>query len=379
MSLGVAVALVALLPWGIAGANSVRAQAKSLPPAGAGGSPGRPAGPPASGGEGYDALGRGAGGRSGHGIEPGSELTPEGPFTPNRMGSIPILEFHRLGARMGRWQLTSAAFAQVIDDLYRHGFRPVNFVDVVTGHISLGRGYAPVVLTFDDGDPSQFSWAPGQPGRPDPQCAVGILWQFHEQHPDWALKASFYVNAHPFGQDSAAKVRWLVAHGFEVGDHTLHHVFLNRVDAKQAEAEIGGVAAWVQTVAPGYHVQTLAYPFGAFDRQLADSHVWSGVVDGQPYHIIGALLVGSGPAASPYSPQFHPYFVPRIQVVDPTLVSPPERAWTWAAWEQRLLANPRLLYVSAGRDISSFDNGRTNPGRGRFNVPVHPYRNPSLN
>jgi peptidoglycan/xylan/chitin deacetylase (PgdA/CDA1 family) len=272
-----------------------------------------------------------------------------GPFVPNELGEIPILELHRVGATEGRWQITPDHLRALLADLYGKGFRPVDFRDVVARHIDIPRGYAAVVLTFDDADPSQFQWAPGGAGTtPDPSSAVGILWDFHLAHPDWGAAASFYVNKNPFGSDSAAKVAWLVAHGFEVGDHTADHVDMTKLDAAQMLEQVGGMAAWVQSAVPGYRVATLAYPYG-FASHLP-STAWDGTVDGQTYHIAAALLVGAGPAPSPYSRQWSPLEVPRIQVADPsTLESRSTVQWVWAGWEPRLLANHgAALYVSDG-------------------------------
>jgi peptidoglycan/xylan/chitin deacetylase (PgdA/CDA1 family) len=278
-----------------------------------------------------------------------SVAAQHGPFAPNELGEIPILEFHNIASPEGRWQSTPEQLRAILADLYTKGFRPVTFGEVVARAIDIPRGYAPVVLTFDDGDPSQFQWAPGGQGStPDPNTAVGILWAFHLAHPDWPAAASFYVNRNPFGSDSAAKVAWLVAHGFEVGDHTLDHVDMTTLDAARMLQEVGGLAAWVQGAAPGYRVRTLAYPYG-FSSKLPGT-AWAGTIDGQSYHIRGALLVAGNPAPSPYSRAWNPLAVPRIQVADPaTVTRVSDRALVWSAWEPRLLADGgALLYVSDG-------------------------------
>ncbi|HVB09789.1 MAG TPA: polysaccharide deacetylase family protein [Bacillota bacterium] len=273
----------------------------------------------------------------------------DGPFVPNELGQVPILELHRVNTPEGRWQITPDHLRALLSNLYTSGFRPVDFRDVVNRHIDLPRGYAPVVLTFDDGDPSQFQWAPGEQGlTPSADSAVGILWNFHLAHPDWPAAATFFINHTPFGTDSAAKVSWLVAHGFEVGDHTWDHVDMTKLDSAQMLREVGGIAAWVQNAVPGYHVETLAYPYGFASRLPATA--WDGTSGGQTYHIDAAVLVGANPAPSPYSKEWSPLAVPRIQVADPsTLESKGTLAWVWAGWEPRLLAdNGAKLYVSDG-------------------------------
>ncbi len=272
-----------------------------------------------------------------------------GPFAPNELGEIPILEIHNVASPQSRWQITPADLRAIVANLYASGFRPVTFRDVVERRIDIPRGYAPVVLSFDDGDPSQFQWAPGGQGTtPDPNSAVGILWDFHLAHPDWSAAASFYVNKNPFGGDSAAKVAWLVAHGFEVGDHTMDHVDMTKLNAAQMLFQVGGIAAWVQNAVPGYHISTLAYPYG-FSNNLPGT-AWAGTYDGQTYHIRAALLVAGNPAPSPYSRAWDPLAVPRIQVADPSTVQRVvDRALVWSAWEPRMLAHHgAALYVSDG-------------------------------
>lgn len=273
-----------------------------------------------------------------------------GPFVPNELGEIPILEIHNVASPESRWEITPANLRAIVANLYASGFRPVTFRDVVERRIDIPRGFAPVVLSFDDGDPSQFQWAPGGQGTtPAANSAVGILWNFHLAHPSWAAAASFYVNQNPFGGDSAAKIKWLVAHGFEVGDHTMNHVDMSKLDAAQMLYQVGGLAAWVQNTVPGYHVSTLAYPYG-FSRNMPAT-AWTGSINGQSYHIQGALLVAGNPAPSPYSKAWNPLAVPRIQVADPSTVQRvSDRALVWSAWEPRLLANHGAeLYVSDGK------------------------------
>lgn len=270
----------------------------------------------------------------------------EGPHAPNELGVIPVLEFHRFGEQDGRWTISWELFRRTLRELYDEGFRPVNLADVVTGDMQLPRGYIPVVLTFDDGSPEQFV-LDRTTGQPDPNSAVGILWEFHRQHPDWALSGTFYINKPAFGEASEEKIRWLFEHGFEVGNHTVSHAPMDRMSPEQARAEVGGLAAWVQRTAPGYRVTTLAYPNGIHASSLPDT-VWRGEYDGEQYETKGAVLVGAGPAPSPYSKDWQPRAIPRIQVVDPDVLSnDADRSVVWAGWKSRL-AEAGSYYVSDG-------------------------------
>ena len=76
--------------------------------------------------------------------------------------------------------------------LYASGYRPVTVSEVVDKKIDLPAGLSPVVFTFDDAGPSQFSYIDHNGTLEiDPNSAVGIWLAFHKEHPDWRNKATF--------------------------------------------------------------------------------------------------------------------------------------------------------------------------------------------
>ncbi len=270
---------------------------------------------------------------------------PPGPLPPNEAGRIMILEYHRFGPEEGRWTRTPANFRRDLEDLYRRGYRPVNMIDVVEGRLDLPRGYSPVVLTFDDGSAGQFRLIEKDGRREvDPDSAVGVLLAFHREHPDWPLRATFYVNDVPF-EDPATwqeKVRLLRQWGMEVGNHTLTHADLSRLDTAATAREIGGLELLLAQADPELHTATLALPFGA--RPAAPQAARTGTFQGRSYALKAFLLVGAGPAPSPHDPAFDPYRLPRIQVVDPAI----EPRSTFAFWLRYFDDHPEQRYVSDG-------------------------------
>jgi hypothetical protein len=156
------------------------------------------------------------------------------------------------------------------------------------------------------------------PNQVSPDCAAGVLLELHKQHPDWAAKAVFFVlpmrgNETYFYQKeySQQKLQWLVQNGFEVGNHTLHHLpGMNHWPDARAEAEIAGGAALISKYLPGYPVDTLALPFGVYPKN--QKLVIEGAANGTTYHDVCAMLAGAGPAPSPASTKFKPYRIPRI-------------------------------------------------------------------
>lgn len=193
------------------------------------------------------------------------------------------------------------------------GFRPVTLIEMLDGLQSLPAGASPVVMTFDDSDPSQFKMLPD--GSIDPECAVGIWDAFAKEHPDFPVRASFYIlPPTPWGQSQwvAQKIDWLKEHGCEIGSHTVTHRSLRAMPDAEVAKELAGAQEFL--AGHGVKLQTLALPLGISPRNadLLRSAPWKG---GRVEHR-AALLVGAGPAPSPNEPDFDPFRLPRIQAIE---------------------------------------------------------------
>ncbi len=267
---------------------------------------------------------------------------------PNEAGNIPILEYHDLVKtdKVTGYQYPARKFRQDMDWLYAHDYRPISLSDLAQGRIDVAAGMTPFVLTFDDALRGQFNYT--QDGKIDPDCAVGILEAMHTQHPDWALKGTFFVLTDydprmppPFYQKQYAqgKMEYLVKDGFEIGNHTVHHSMgMRHFPPARVQAEFAGAVAGIHRYLPGYNVDTLALPYGVYpaNRKL----VISGQSGGVSYHNICAMLAGANPAPSPMSKRFDPYRLPRI--------IPGSETFALAYWLKFLQTHRAERYVSDG-------------------------------
>lgn len=237
---------------------------------------------------------------------------------PNEGGMVPILEYHRIAARTGPYDRTPNAFRHDLARLYREGYRPVLLQELVRGNVDLPHGASPVVLTFDDADASQFRYLPGGGRRVDPDCAVGILQAFARAHPDFPVRATFYVlpeSAFGPARERAEKMRLLRDEmGCEIGNHTVTHRSLRAMNDETVAREIGGCVAKIEAILPGTKVESIALPMGISPRNRA--LLASGIGAGQRYANEAVLLVGANPAPSPFDKAFQPLRLPRIQAVE---------------------------------------------------------------
>lgn len=244
-----------------------------------------------------------------------------GTLAPNELGKVLILEYHLIQPEPSEWARTAQDFRRDLDLLYSSGYRALALSDYLQGKIEIPAGTHPVILTFDDSSPGQFRYLVRNGKKEiDPDCAVGMLLDFRKRHPDFGMKATFFVlpgakEPHKlFGQPEfeTEKLKELAALGFEIGNHTLWHANLKHYDAGVVRKQLASAVQAIQAAVPGYKVHTLALPYGVYPRELA----WA--VDGSygntTYHNDGILKVSGGPAFSPFDARWDPLHLPRIQV-----------------------------------------------------------------
>ncbi|MTE12513.1 polysaccharide deacetylase family protein [Nocardia sp. CT2-14] len=281
----------------------------------------------------------------------------------NELGQIPILMYHRIEADPGsEYDQTPMRFTSELERLYTDGYRPITVARYLSGVIDLPAGTHPVVLTFDDSTRTQLTLTDS--GDPTPECAVGLLEQFHSRHPDFAATATFYVNNDPFGDDPRA-LPWLIRHGYDIGAHTATHPNLAHLSPTDVQRELVQNVRAITTAAPDAPIHSMALPLGVYptDHALAASGAW----DGTPYTFEAVLLVGANPAPSPVT-TFDPMAIPRVRSGrDPV----PFDSTYWLDW---LAAHPAARYTSDGDPTRlSFPRPLTDQLAPRWSPAAQPY------
>ena len=251
----------------------------------------------------------------------------------NELGRIPILEYHAVGDSEARWQRERGRFRADLELLYARGYRPVGIGEVIDRAIDLPAGTSPVVITFDDAAPSQFSYIETDGKLAiDPGSAVGIMLDFARTHPGWRNRAVFCVltgadagnslfgNKGIAGQRTEwryAKLRQLVELGFDLCGHTDWHANLAKVDAASVPGHIARGVAAIDSAVPGYRVRAFALPYGAWpeDRAAVRAGEWRDKRGRLVSYRFDAILEAwGGPVRSPFDPKFDPLQLTRIQV-----------------------------------------------------------------
>lgn len=231
----------------------------------------------------------------------------------NVNGKVMILEYHRIVDKDTMYDRSVKKFKQDLQLLYERGYRPVTLGEYLDGKIDIAPGAIPVVFTFDDSDPSQFQFLAD--GTLDPNCAVGIWSAFAEKHPDFPVRATFYVLPNgPFGQKKyrEKKVQMLKDWGCELASHSWSHKSLGKMTDEQVKTELGKSIDWIRSL--GFEPRHLALPYGVMpkNRTLLKSFQYNG----KTYGFESVALAGAGPALAPTDPKLDPMRLPRIQGMD---------------------------------------------------------------
>lgn len=285
-------------------------------------------------------------------------------YKPNEAGAVMILMYHHFDPKRPSRGLNRKPddFRKDLEKLYKRGYRPVTVTELVENRMDLPPGKSPVVLTFDDSLPTQFRYVGREGGEKiDPNCAVGILEEFNRKHPDWPVKATFFILPGegplppPFYQPDYVedKLTYLLEKGCEIANHTATHRRLDRLPPDQVLREIGLPVRYLAEMAPNAKMQSLALPYGLLPKKEAQKYLRAGEWKGTKYENKAVLLAASRPVLSPVTGSkklsrtanlaaFDPYRLERI------LPDPTDPGTTFEYWLKFFDANPRLRYISDG-------------------------------
>jgi peptidoglycan/xylan/chitin deacetylase (PgdA/CDA1 family) len=219
---------------------------------------------------------------------PVRNATPQPGWQPHT-GPVPILEYHVLGAAPAgapypELYVSRPDFRRQMNWLDRHGFQAVTLEQVEAAwYHGATLPPKPVVLSFDDGYRPQFTFALPELRK---HGWAGLL----------NLKAE--------GSDLyESNVKAMIAAGWELAAHTIHHLDLTELDAEQLQEEVAGSRAILRREY-GVPVANFCYPAGRFDPTVvaaveaagytgATTEIPGYATRGSPYELARFEILGS--------------------------------------------------------------------------------------
>lgn len=247
---------------------------------------------------------------------------------PDELGKIPVIMYHDIGKSGKNTPLdrTVASFEKDLQLLYDKGFYLVNASDIINNQLDVPAGKSPVALTFDDARRTQFDLLQTAEGpQVAPNCALGILERFVKAHPDWKLKATFFVlpkskvTNESFGQTGMGKdkIAYLVKSGCEIANHSIVHKSFSGYTAVQLQQEVAGADKLVTDLNPEAKLEAIALPMGKYPKNKA---LWplllKGTDNGHSYAYKAAFDAAWRPIPSPASLKYNPLRLERINSID---------------------------------------------------------------
>ena len=256
----------------------------------------------------------------------------------NELNSVPILMYHRIynmknsetqykGGNVDKdgYNRTSEAFEADLRSFYEQGYRMMRLTDFVDGKIDVPFGYSPLILTFDDGirDVVIEGWNDDGSPKFDPGCAIAILEKIKAEFPDYNVTATFFLNYKLFcnsEEDDKKILKWMVDHGYDIGNHTYNHVKLGGMEADAIEKEVGHMYQLLDSIIPGQYVNIVALPYGSpeviSDDKPQYQKILSGTYEGFNYTTKATLLCAWTRSYSPFVRDYNKTAIRRIRAYD---------------------------------------------------------------
>lgn len=202
-------------------------------------------------------------------------------------GPVPILEYHVIGpapaaAPYPELYVTRPEFHHQMDWLERHGYQAVTLEQVERAwYHGDTLPPKPVVLTFDDGY------------RPDFTYALPEL----RRH-GWAGVLNLKTEGSGLYESN---VKAMIAAGWELAAHTIHHLDLTELDAEQLQEEVAGSRRILRREY-GVPVRNFCYPAGDFNETVIAA-------------VEAAGYTGATSEIPGYATREHPYELARFEIL----------------------------------------------------------------
>lgn len=222
------------------------------------------------------------------------------PEPPAAASGIPVITYHQITNTPSAYSASPLKLREDLRKLYDAGFFLIQPADIEDGLYRVPPDRRPLMITFDDGWEDNFRYIdePGGNRRLDPHCAVAIVNDFLEEHPDFGTGVVFFISWDkvPFGTDTEEKLNQLLDMGHAIGNHTADHASFIEISPSRYHTQVlpalDSFRRRLGLRAEG--IKTLAYPGGRLPRGNEAVEVLSAMeYRGRPAVVQGYLVDGA--------------------------------------------------------------------------------------
>ncbi len=291
---------------------------------------------------------------------------------------IPILNYHRFTPNL--WDETSGMVRYIGDlknDLqayYDSGYSLISLDDLLSGNIRVPVGRRPLILTIDD---AYFAnqLALNDQGEVSELSAVGAIYQFSQQHPDFGFEIAMFANfgdkyygnlftgtwwyvANGWQENLTQTIAWGIEHNVYPYNHTWRHPHLDQLADNLIQPQLAlNDEKLREYLALAGHPEFasnlsnyIALPYGSWpvsDKGIDQLTSYQNP-EGDPVRAVFEAGYEYSPAFAlpPFSDQFDPMHLPRMAAIPSIIKLITETASTFPA------AESCVLTLSAGHSDS---------------------------
>lgn len=278
---------------------------------------------------------------------------------------IPILNYHRFTPNL--WDRTSGMVRYLGDlkaDLeayYESGYSLISLDDLLDGNIRVPAGRRPLILTIDD---AYFAnqLALNDQGEVSELSAVGAMYQFSNEHPDFGFEIAMFANlgdkhygsfftgtwwyeAEGWQQALAQTITWGIEHHVYPYNHTYRHPHLDQVGEKFIQPQLAmndeKLREYLTLAGHPEYADLLsnyvALPYGSWpvSDKGVDQLISYLDPEGDPVRAIFEAGYEYAPAfaAAPFSDAFDPMHLPRMAAIPSVIKLITENSSTYPSAE----------------------------------------------
>lgn len=263
----------------------------------------------------------------------------------DEMPQVPILMYHRfnpgVGASSTRYKISLTDFSEHLSSLYEAGFSLVSLDDWLRGEIHIPEGRKPLIVTIDDlfyADQISLD----ENGQPADYSGVGQLWDFSQDHPDFGFHVALFYNLgdKPYANlynngsftvqdgwrlDRAEAIVWGIENDALPFNHFFEHPFLEYLEPEEIQFQLQENDAALRdalAMVNKKHLAAdlpniLALPYVSWPKSEEGKQVLYNYTTPEGAPTAAIMGANESPLARvahlPFSPDFDPWRVPRIE------------------------------------------------------------------
>jgi len=176
--------------------------------------------------------------------------------------NIPIITFHKVDTAFewGVTRVTPCQFEKIIKYLAGQGYQTISLDQA---YKSADLPDKPIIITFDDGYESLYSYALPILKKYSFSATVFLISGYIGKMNKWDVNLGGKIFPHL----TKEQIDTMIMEGWEIGSHTIHHPDLTRISPAQIRTELFDSKQYLENLL-GKEIKSISFPFGRYNRDI---------------------------------------------------------------------------------------------------------------